>query len=331
MIIKSSDLKKFTKKSNFYLFYGENEGLKNELIKNEFMTKYTNNIYKYDEKEILENIDTFFNSITSKSFFEKEKLIIISRISEKLNSIINEIIEKNIENIRFIFIAKILEKKSKIRNLFEKEKNLICIPCYLDATWMLNQVATNFFRTKKISISQQIINTLIDRCRGDRQNLTKELEKIEMYSKNNNRIGLDEILKLTNLAENYQESELIDNCLGKNSKKVSTILNENIYTLEDSILIIRTFLFKTKRLLKLKKEIVENKKNLDYVITNFRPPIFWKDKEIVKKQLNSWSLSKIEKLITDINNLELMCKKKTNSSTNILSDFIISTSSIVSN
>ena len=121
-------------------------------IKNEFMTKYTNNIYKYDEKEILENIDTFFNSITSKSFFEKEKLIIISRISEKLNSIINEIIEKNIENIRFIFIAKILEKKSKIRNLFEKEKNLICIPCYLDATWMLNQVATNFFRTKKIPL-----------------------------------------------------------------------------------------------------------------------------------------------------------------------------------
>ena len=323
MIIKQFEINKINlDKNNFYLLYGENEGHKNEIIKNIFTNRFQNQIYKYDEKEILENKNNFFDSILTKSFFEDKKLIIISRVSDKIKDIIEEIIFKNIKDTTIILSTNILEKKSKLRNFFEKEKNTICIPFYADTTQTLNNIAQTFFKGKKISISQQTINIIIERCRGDRKNLNNELEKIENLSKYGKKINLEDILKLTNLAENYNVSELTDNCLAKNSKKTAYILNENNFSTEDCILIIRTLLNKAKRLLKLQNEI-HITKNIDQAVTNFKPPIFWKDKELVKKQMSCWSLAKIKDVINDINEVELLIKKNSANSINILSDFIL--------
>ena len=87
---------------NLYLFYGENEGYKNEIIKNKFEKNFPNQIYKYEEKEILENKNEFFNSILTKSFFEDKKLIIISRGSDKIKDIIEEITFKNIADVTIV-------------------------------------------------------------------------------------------------------------------------------------------------------------------------------------------------------------------------------------
>ena len=323
MIIKQFEINKINlDKNNFYLLYGENEGHKNEIIKNIFTNRFQNRIYKYDEKEILENKNNFFDSILTKSFFEDKKLIIISRVSDKIKNIIEEIIHKNIKDTTVILSTNILEKKSKLRNFFEKEKNTICIPFYADTNQTLSNIAQTFFKQKKISISQQTINIIIERSRGDRKNLNNELEKIENLSKYGKKINLEDILKLTNLAENYNVSELTDNCLAKNSKKTAYILNENNFSTEDCILIIRTLLIKAKRLLKLQSEIHINK-NIDQAVTNFKPPIFWKDKELVKKQIGCWSLNKIKDVINDINEVELLIKKNSSNSINILSDFIL--------
>jgi len=93
MIIKQFEINKINlDKNNFYLLYGENEGHKNEIIKNNFTNRFQNQIHKYDEKEILENKNDFFDSILTKSFFEDKKLIIISRVSDKIKNIIEEII-----------------------------------------------------------------------------------------------------------------------------------------------------------------------------------------------------------------------------------------------
>tara|TARA_X000000368_G_scaffold409584_1_gene391724 strand:+ start:619 stop:1614 length:996 start_codon:yes stop_codon:yes gene_type:complete len=331
MIIKSYEVNKINiKLQNYFLFYGENEGLKSEIIKNEFEDKFTKNIYKYDENEILENKESFFNSVLTSSFFEDKKLIIISRATDKIKHIIEELTEKKIEDIKFIFISGVLEKKSKLRNFFEKDKNLICIPFYTDTNQTLSTLASNFFRNNKVSISYETINLLVERCRGNRQNLKNELNKIENYTKNKKKIDSKEILELTNLAENYNVSELADNCLAKNSKKISTILNENSLSPDDCILIIRTLLSKSKRLLKLQEQILE-KKSIDQVISNHRPPIFWKDKEIIKKQLKYWPSKEVHKLICNINELEIQIKKNSIISTNILSDFIISQSSEINN
>ena len=331
MIQKTFEINKINlNKYNFYLFYGENEGYKNEIIKNKFEKLYSNKVCRYDEKEVLEKKSEFFNSILTKSFFENDKLIIVSRATDKIKDIIEEIFLKKIDDIKIVLSASILEKKSKLRNYFEKNKDTICIAFYPDTNQTLSSIAINFFRENKISLSQETINLIIERCKGDRENLNNELEKIENYAKSEKKISIEDILKLSNLANNYNASELTDNCLAKNTKKTANILNENNYSNEDCILIVRTLLTKAKRLLKLQEEVKKNK-NIEQVITNFKPPIFWKDKEIVKQQINYWPLEKIINMIENINEIELLIKKNSTNSLNILSNFIISQSTTSNN
>jgi len=326
MIIKSYELNKIDLNTNkIFLMYGQNEGLKNEITKKYFINNFKENIYRYDEKEIIDNNSDFFNGILSRSFFEEKKLFIISRVTDKLNSIIEEVIENEIEDITIILNASILDKKSKLRKLFEKNKKIVCVPVYEDNTQTLSVIARDFFKVNKISISQETINLLIDRSRGDRGNLINELNKIESYIKTHKNLSSEEIIKLTDLAENYNVSELLDNCLSKNSKKTINILNENNFSFEDCILIIRSFSNKLKRLQKIQKEYQKNK-NLNSIISSFKPPIFWKDKDIVRKQVNKNDLEKIEDMIFKTNDIELLIKKNSDNAINIVSDFIINTS-----
>ena len=331
MIIKSFELVKIDFKDKyFFLLYGQNEGHKKQVIDEKFKKLHKESTYLYEENEILQNEGEFFNNILSKSFFEKEKLIIISRATDKIKGLIEELLEKDIEDLTLVLNASALEKKSKLRVFFEKSKKTFCIPFYEDNTQTLSRIVSKFFKDKKFPISNESINLIVRRCRGDRQNLNNELEKIQSFIINKNKIEIDDLLKLTNLAENYSVSELIDSCLAKNKKKIAHILNENNYSLEDCILIIRTFLIKAKRLLKLNKEI-DNKKNIDEAIATFKPPIFWKDKEIVMQQVKNWSYKNIENLIYEINETELLIKKNSSSSVNILSNFIIEQATVISN
>ena len=323
MIKKYYELKKIDlKKNQFFLLYGENEGHKKQIIEEEFKKFYSENIYHYEENEVIKNEESFFNNILSKSFFESEKLIIISRVTDKIKDIVEKLLEKKIGDFVLILNAGLLEKKSKLRSLIEKNKYTVCVPFYEDNNQTLSTLVNQFCRESKVPISQQSINLIVQKCRGDRQNLTNELEKIKNFARNKTKIKIEDILKLTNLAENYSVSELIDNCLAKNIKKTVHILNENNYSLDDCILIIRTFLVKSKRLLKLFKNI-KNTKNVDDVISSFKPPIFWKDKEIIKRQIDSWSYKSIENLVFRISEIELLIKKTSNNSVNIISDFII--------
>ena len=330
MIIKSFELNKIKNSSKFYLFYGNNEGLKEETIKNLFEKNYSDKIYRYDEKEILENISDFYNSILTKSFFDNKKLIIINRITDKIEVVIEDLLEKDPPDIKFILNSKNLEKKSHLRKLFEKEKSIICVPFYEDNNQTLNSIISLFFRNKKIPISQQLINVLIERSRGDRKNLNNELSKIESISLSKKNINLEEIIKLTNLADNYSASELIDHSLAKNTRKTVSILNENNYSDEDYIIIIRTLLSKLKRLVKI-NELIDEKKNIDQAISSFKPTIFWKDKPLVTQQLKSWGKKELMNLIYESGEIELLIKKNSNIAKNILSDFIINNSKKANN
>ena len=331
MIYKSFELSK-TKLNHhkFYLFYGENEGLKDEIIKNLFEKSYQDKIQRYEEKEILDNIDSFFNGVLTKSFFDNEKLIIINRATDKIRTTIEDLIEKNPEDIQIILNSKNLEKKSTLRKFFEKEKSIICVPFYEDNNQTLNSIISLFFRNKKIPISQQLINILIERSRGDRKNLNNELEKIESFSSNKKNLNIEEIIKLTNLADNYSASELVDHSLAKNTRKTVTILSENNYSDEDNIIIIRTLLAKLKRLVKI-YELVDEKNNIEQAISACKPPIFWKDKPLVTQQIRSWKKDGLEQLIYKTNEIELLVKKNSVLAKNILADFIINNSKKTNN
>jgi DNA polymerase III subunit delta len=323
MIVKFFDLNKNLKKNiNFYLLYGLNAGLIEETINNTLKPAFSKNIFSYDESEILANITEFQENIFNKSFFENDKLIIINRASDKILDIIEDIIDKEITETVIVIKSSTLEKKSKLRNFFEKGKDIIATAFYEDNYQSLMNIAQNFFRKKEIKISTQNINFIVERSKGNRISLKNELEKIENFSKKKISIELSDILKLTNLAENYSVSELTDQCLAKNKRKTLNILNENNATFEDNILIVKTFLYKLKRLKKLKIDL-EIKKNPDSVISSFKPAIFWKDKDLVKQQLKVWSLPQIQFMIKKISNIELLIKKNSQISNQITNNFIL--------
>ena len=325
MILKSYEIKKLNLNDNkFILFYGKNEGFKNEAINN--LIKDKNEISNYDEKEILENQDNFLENILSKSLFEKEKIIIIKRATDKIFKTVEELDNKNLEDIKIIINSENLEKKSKLRSLFEKNKKFISIAFYPDSDQVLSTLTYNFLKEKKIPISSSNINLIVNKCNGDRETLLNELKKIEYYSKSGKKVTSEIIAKLTNLAENHSITELIDNCLAKNNKKIINILNENNFNNEDCVLITRTFLSKSKKILRLSKEF-ESNKNIDLTISSAKPPIFWKDKEITKQQLYKWKPENIKELIYKLGKIELLVKKNMNNSINLITDLILDQSS----
>jgi len=322
MIIKSFELEKIKiSSSNIHLIYGGNEGIKDDIITNYYLKNFNGEILKYDEQEILNNKDEFVSGLLNKSLFEVNKLVIISRATDKIFDVVNDILKREILETFIIVKSSILEKKSKLRNLFEKDQRVICTPVYEDDNRSLNLVIQNFLRKHNFNLSQEIKNIIIERSKGDRINLVNELSKLKNLSLSKSKISVDDADKLSNLAENYSVFELSDNYLVKNSKQVSNILNENNYSTEDCILIIRTILNKCKRLLKIRTEI-DNNSNIDQVISSFKPPIFWKEKDIVKKQVQLWSTNDVKKIIFKISQLEVLVKKNSSNSLLFVSNFV---------
>jgi DNA polymerase-3 subunit delta len=331
MIIKSFDFKKFfNSKTNIFLFYGQNSELIDETINKNIKTRFINNIYNYEESEILSDVNAFQISLFNKSFFENEKLILINRVTDKILDLIKNIIEKKNEGIKIILRSGVLEKKTKLRNFFEMSKDLVILPFYEDNYKTLMDLAQNFFKEHKIKISTQNINYILEKTKGNRLNLKNELNKIKSLNKNRSLIEFDDLLKIISSSEDYKISELTDHCLAKNKVKTIKILNDNNYMKDDNILILKSFLYKLKRLNKLKKEMI-TKRDEEHVISSYKPTIFWKDKNIIKQQLNNLSNNDIKIYIKKINSLELLIKKNPNLSNEITNNFVFETISSSNN
>ena len=323
MIKKNFELGKLNVKNfNLFLMYGKNEGLKKEIINKHFTKNFLGQINKYDEREFINNAETIISEILNKSLFDNEKLIIISRVTEKILNFIKELNEKEIADVKIILNSNQLDKKSKLRNYFEKDRKLIIIPFYEDDYKNSLIFANNFLIENKIKLSKESLSLIISRANGDRANLKNELNKILMYSYTNNKIEIEIVRKLTNISENYDVNILADNFLSKNKTIVTKILNENNYSNEDCILILRTFLSKLKKILSLSLEYKINK-NIEDVISKARPPIFWKDKEMTKQQIYKWSPENIRNSIFKVCKLELAVKKNMNNSKHLTTDFIL--------
>ena len=329
MILKNYQLSKINLNENkLILLYGKNEGLKNQTIKE--LIKGQKNLVNYEEREILENSGLFIEQLLTRSLFDNEKIIIIKRVTDKILSIVKEINELILNDIVIILNAEILEKKSKLRSFFEKDKKNICIAFYPENEQILSKLAFDFFKSKNILISNSNISLIVNKCNGDRETLLNELLKVEYFSKNGKKLTPEKLTKLINLTENYSISELIDSCLCKNQKKTINILNENNFSPEDCILIIRIFLNKSKKILKLSNEFKKNK-NIDLTISSAKPPIFWKDKEITKEQVSKWKPGSLKNLIYKINDIELLVKNNLSNSLNLITDFLLEQSSTKTN
>ena len=322
MILKYYELNKINSKNQFILFHGNNTGLKIEEIK-----KINNNlqseVLNYEEKQIIEDKEKFYETILTGSLFEQSKTIIINRASDKILNIIEELNEKKIDDVVFIINAEILDKKSKLRNYFEKSKiKHLSVAFYPDNNDTLFKITNDFLKKQKITLSRENINLIISKCNNDRKNLINELEKINLFLIGKKTITNDEIFKLVNLTENHSVNELINFCLAKNLKQTLNILNDNNFSKEDCFLITRTMLKKAKILHGLINQFNTNN-NLETTINNAKPPIFWKEKDIIRQQIQKWKIDNVKKLIEDINEIELNIKKYSINSINFISNFLL--------
>jgi DNA polymerase-3 subunit delta len=286
--------------------------------------------FKFEEEEIIKNQNDFFNLIFSGSLFDKKKVIFVNKTTDKLFNLISEISKKDIKDILIFFEADRLEKKSKIRNLFEKDNNLICIACYQDNNFDLIKIINDEIKQTKIKLSMESINLLIERASGDRNNLRNEVNKLKSFALNKQMVSYDQIKELTNMVGNYQNDYIVNICLNGDKKKLNKILRENNFSFEDFLILLKIFSKKIHRLLKIK---ISNRleKNLDQIFNQIRPPIFWKEKEDVKKQVGLWNEKKLKLIIKKINEIELNCKKNHELSTNITLDFLSTVCNEVNN
>ena len=329
MIIKSYEIKKNKTnllKNNFFLLYGENLGLKKD-IKNFFTNELKKKndsveILSLFESEIINNKDNFFNLIYSGSLFNQQKIITIYETTDKIIDIVKETYKKYSEDVYLIFFSNVLDKKSKIRNFFEKENKLTCVACYLDNEKDLATITQLELKKNNINLSRESINLLIEKSNSDRDNIRNEIEKIAAYSLDKEKIELDEVKSLINFSGDYKSDIFVNECLCGNITQYKKIISELYVNTINQILLLRILSNKIHRLLKIKGKTNESN-NLDTLINTFKPSIFWKEKTIVKKQLTIWKLKDLKEIIPNINNTEILCKKNPQVSNSIFMNFFM--------
>ena len=315
MILKSYEIQRNRSnflKYNIFLLYGENIGLKKDIresIKTVISQQDTNiELLSLDETSIINNEEDFYNSIYSGSLFSNKKIITINNGTDKIFKQINYIIDTSLENVFIIIFSDILGKKSKLRNFFEKNLKTLCIPCYLDNDKDLEIIANTELKKNNITLSRESMNLLIEKSNNDRSNLKNEIEKIKSFLLNKKKIEIDEIKSIINFSGEYKSDNLINECLCGNILQYKKILSELYMNTINQIFLLRILSNKIQRLHNM-KEIETSYNSLDSLLNACKPPIFWKEKSIVKRQLTIWSLNNLKKAMHEINIIEVLCKK----------------------
>ena len=315
MILKSYEIQRNPSnflKYNFFLLYGENNGLKKEIresIKAAVSQQDANiELLSLYENDIVDNEENFYNSIYSGSLFSNKKIITINNGTDNIFKQVNDIVDRYPENVFLIIFAGVLEKKSKLRNFFETNLKTLCIPCYLDNDRDLEIITNTELKKNNITLSRESINLLIEKSNNDRNNLKNEIEKIKILMQNKNKINIDELKSIINFSGEIKSDNFVNQCLCGNINQYKKILSEIYNDTINQIYFLRILSNKVQRLLKMKEE--EKKfNNLDNLLNSAKPPIFWKEKDIVKQQLTIWKLNDLKSSINDINQTELLCKR----------------------
>ena len=299
-------------KYNLFLMYGENDGLKKdikELIKSHIQKQDKNiellNIY---ENDITENSENFYNSIFTGSLFGNKKIITINNGTDKIYNLMENIVEKFPENIYLFIFSEILDKKSKLRKLFETNEKILSIPCYADSQKDLEFIANNELRKNNINLSREMTNLLIEKSNNDRSNLKNEIEKLIILLQNKKKLNIEELNLLINFTGEIKSDNFVNECLCGNISQYKKILAEAYMDTVNQIYMLRILSNKIQRLLKM-KELESDSNNVENLINTSKPPIFWKEKPMVKKQLEIWKLKDLKTSINEINDTELLCKK----------------------
>ena len=328
MILKSYEVENNIQDINkfkFILIYGENIGLKEVLKKNIINLKNNADVINFYQEDITKNKDIILNEVKNVSLFVQEKVIIVNQVSEKLVDEIEFLLDCK-EDVKIILIAELLDKKSKLRNLFEKESNLAIIPCYSDNDITLRKVVLTELKEFK-NLNSNTINMILSYSNLERKTILNNLEKIKSFYENKV-LSEDSLETLLNSDRNEMFENVRDAALSGDKTKLNALLSNFSFSNEDSFLYLNMINYRLIKLLDIHKKNTNNN-DFSVTISKMRPPIFWKDKPMLLKLLKKWDkqsvidaliyLGKTEEKIkknSAINNLTMVKNSITNICTN---------------
>ena len=291
------------------LFYGENTGLKNyfkQLIKN---NNNETSFINFSQDEILNNENILRRELDNSSLFEVNKIIFLERCNDKILKVLEEYFDLGF-NFQTIIFADILEKKSKLRSVYEKSKTYASVACFPD-----NQITIQKIIFEKLKgfqgLTQNNINLIMESSNLDRVKLENEVEKIAVYFLDK-KIKTEKLIKLLNNSTNDDFNELKDEAIKGNRIKTNQLLNNTIIEPDKGVYYLALL---NQRFIKLEEiNSIKDNVSIEETINKIKPPVFWKDKPNLINQIKKWKTKNIKEALKNIYNLEL--KIKTNSSIN---------------
>jgi len=327
MIVKSfsANFKELLKK-NFTLLYGENISLISEIEQKIIKEAKNNNGLvkkKYQEEYLLQNKDIFEQFINSESLFGDQELVIISESTDKILEIFDNTVAST-NNKKIIFLSALLTKKSKLRNLAETETDFNCIACYDDTPEQLQSILLQKLKDNKISVSMEFLNSIFEVNSLNRQDINDVITKIQLIQSTSN-IKEENLKNIFHSSSHNDNFEIINFCLLGDKQNINKVLS-NIYIQGINFNeILAALKYKVDKLIEISVSNTSNL-NVNQLVENYKPPIFWKEKNMVKEQLRRWTNGELNKLMEIIYDTEINCKKNYEISNTILQQFIVSTS-----
>lgn len=273
-----------------FLFYGENQGLKKEFKEKLIIENKSSETLNLFQDEIIKNKNILINEVNNKSLFNQKKIIFINQASDKIFETLEDI-SQSLDDEKIFIFSEILDKRSKLRNYFEKSKSFGCAACYQD-----NELTIKKIILKKLKgyqgLTSQIINQIIQNTNLDRNKVNNEIEKIVTCFKEK-KIDPNKIDLLMNERANEDFNLLKNEALNGNKIKTNRLLADTVFEVEKNIYYLNLINQRINKLNEI-QQMKSNDINIEKIITNLKPPIFWKDKPMLIDQAQKWNKKKIE-------------------------------------
>jgi len=306
------------------ILYGENNGIKDDVKSRLKDNNKDAEIINFFEEDIIKNKNILYENIINESLFNKKKIIFIQGATDKILNEICQSLEKENSNTKIYVFSERLDKKSKLRNLFEKSKSLATIPCYEDnERTIINYILKELNGYK--GLSGELINIIITNANRNRKVIKGELVKIKDFF-DKKILNKEELFELLNIKDNTDFDKIRDFALIGEKKKINKLLSEIELLNEDSFFYLNNINYRIIKLLEIQR-ISKNINSYEQTIDNLKPTIFWKDKPVYIQQLKKWNLKKLNKAAYKIGQTEVLMKKNSKLRNDILiKDLIISLS-----
>jgi DNA polymerase-3 subunit delta len=288
------------------LLYGENDGIKADIKIKIKSTNKDSEIINFFEDEIIRDRDILYKNIVNESLFNEKKIIFLQSATDKIYNEVCECLEKINRNTKIYIFTENLDKKSKLRNLFEKKKNLAALGCYEDNQKTLINYISKELETY-VGLSGEFINLIVSNSNYKRRVIQTELVKIKNFFKEK-KINKTELLDILNIKNDAKFDEIRDNSLIGRLDVTNKLLSQINILDEDTFLYLGNLNYRIIKLIEIQKaqKIFGNHEK---TLENLKPPIFWKDKPIYLMQVKKWNLEKLRQATLKINETEILMKK----------------------